>query len=696
MRRSIPVLCYHNIDGSGDTQGALGHPQKLFEQHLDLIQQLGFITISASHLLDICAGVRPHDAKYLVITFDDGLLGQWLYAAPMLAERNMTAAFFAVTDFIRPGTPRLREQAPPLSEIGEAFKRALALGDCAQFMNRSELAALGHDYGMEVFAHSAAHQGCFRSLKRIADFSDQAHWTTWGIYPERFPGYPVFEHGSAYAYNGYWPRTKNTSTPTFRLRSDEERYDFCLQDFRRSFDHIAQINHADRQFLCWPWGQFDPIAEQACQAAGFAGAFTLERSCTGRGTSPFRLNRIRIGRTHTRGQLRTRLAMYSTALGTSLFSKHFRKKPETRRVLYVTDSTRISGGGRQLLNNVAAMSECGVHAHVLAPSDSPLASALDSAGTSVIPWEHPRHLVRSALFLARIVRSHQIDVVHAFHSRPGKVAVLAKLLDGRFRLFLNRGVTYPPNPLIGLFAAIADGVICNSYASANVLKACLTPKKRINVVYNSLDAPVPRQTREPRDSLRVLYVGNGDSVKGFDIFLRTAQAYGQRYPESPVTFVSYGVETDADIARRGCQETLARMEIHAPAAHDAVLQALAGVDIFVLTSRMESLPNVLLEAFSRSLPVVCTDVGGVKEVVRDGVNGWLCPSEDVHMLADKLHDLVEHPDRRLAMGALNHRMVTAWLNNGRKGYLLLRVYSGERIADAVDCEQGAGVQTCAT
>ncbi|MBE3064114.1 MAG: glycosyltransferase [Spirochaetes bacterium] len=123
-----------------------------------------------------------------------------------------------------------------------------------------------------------------------------------------------------------------------------------------------------------------------------------------------------------------------------------------------------------------------------------------------------------------------------------------------------------------------------------------------------------------------------------------------------------------------------------------MLHALSGVDILVLTSRMESMPNVLLEAFSMSLPVLCTDVGGVKELVRDGVNGWLCPSEDVHMLADKLHDLVEHPERRLTMGEINQRTVTACLNPGRKGYLLLRVYSGERIADAVRCAEAGESQ----
>ncbi|MBE3063765.1 MAG: polysaccharide deacetylase family protein, partial [Spirochaetes bacterium] len=177
MRRSIPVFCYQNLDASGDTRGALGHPLKCFERHLDLIQQLGFTTISACHLLDICAGRRPHDAKYLVLTFDDGHLSHWLYAAPMLAERSMTGVFFAVTDLIQPGPPRLREQAPPLLDAADAFKLALTLGDCAQFMNASELTALVRDHGMEVYAHTAAHQACFRSLKRIADFSEQAHWT---------------------------------------------------------------------------------------------------------------------------------------------------------------------------------------------------------------------------------------------------------------------------------------------------------------------------------------------------------------------------------------------------------------------------------------------------------------------------------------------------------------------------------------
>lgn len=687
--RNIPVLCYHNIDGSGDKHGALGHPLEHFEKHLDVIQDLGFKTISAQHLLDICLGKRKLDDKYLVVTFDDCHLSHWLYAVPLLAKRNMTGVFFAVTDFLWEGQKRTFEDAPPLLEASDSFKLAIARRDYSQFMNTAEMAAVIHDYGMEIYAHTSTHQACFRNLRRIGNFSEKAHWTTWAIYPQMNPAresptaYPVFERGSAYAYNGFWPKFDNNSKLTFKLRSDAERYAFCLQDFRRSFENIKQVNKIDRQLFCWPWGHFDKLSLQALKEVGFVGAFTLERSRTGRGTNPFRLNRILVGRTLNHRWLRNRLRMYSTAPGAYLFFKYYRKKPEVRNVLYLTDSMQLSGGNRQLLNNVAAMSEFGICSYIVLPSDSDIVKELKNTDAHVILWDHFSRYFRSVSFLARIVREHHIDVVHTFHSKPAKKAVFAKLLGGRFRLCLNRGVIYTPNPLIGLFAAIADGVICNSHKCADVLRSYLTPKKKIQVVYNSFSANISQKTPEERDLLRVIYIGNANPVKGHDVFLETAETYMQRYPEDPVKFVSYGIGKNPELASFVSQETLDKMEIHGPVPHEEILQALGQADVFALTSRLESMPNVLLEAFAASLAVVCTDVGGVNELVRDGINGFLCDSEDTQALAEKIHDLVLHPEKRLKMGKINKKIVTHYLNNTHKGYLLLRVYSGERISETI-------------
>jgi glycosyltransferase involved in cell wall biosynthesis len=106
--------------------------------------------------------------------------------------------------------------------------------------------------------------------------------------------------------------------------------------------------------------------------------------------------------------------------------------------------------------------------------------------------------------------------------------------------------------------------------------------------------------------------------------------------------------------------------------------------VLVLPSRQESLPNVLLEAFACSLPVVCTAVGGMPELVHDGVNGLLRPSEDVDGLADAVAQLAADPLLRQRMGRINRRLLAQRLGNAAKTLTLLRVYSGEALYEPLD------------
>ena len=77
---------------------------------------------------------------------------------------------------------------------------------------------------------------------------------------------------------------------------------------------------------------------------------------------------------------------------------------------------------------------------------------------------------------------------------------------------------------------------------------------------------------------------------------------------------------------------------------------LAQADVYALASHWEGLPRSILEAMSASLPVVASDVGGVSETVRDGVNGFLVPRADVPVLAERLGRLLRDPTLRRAMG----------------------------------------------
>lgn len=77
--------------------------------------------------------------------------------------------------------------------------------------------------------------------------------------------------------------------------------------------------------------------------------------------------------------------------------------------------------------------------------------------------------------------------------------------------------------------------------------------------------------------------------------------------------------------------------------------AYAGADIVALTSYNEGTPVSLIEAQAASKPVVSTRVGGIENVVKDGITGVLCPNNDAHAFAEGLMDLVENDDRRARM-----------------------------------------------
>lgn len=85
----------------------------------------------------------------------------------------------------------------------------------------------------------------------------------------------------------------------------------------------------------------------------------------------------------------------------------------------------------------------------------------------------------------------------------------------------------------------------------------------------------------------------------------------------------------------------------------------AGLDVYVLCSRSEGMPNTILEAMASGVPVVSTKVGGADELVVDGETGLLVPAAQVIALADALQRLVLDGRLRLAMGAAGRERAEA-------------------------------------
>ncbi|WP_246798633.1 glycosyltransferase [Deferribacter autotrophicus] len=667
MNKSIPVLCYHKVSYSG------GITPEQFEEHLFFLKKNGYQTITTSQLYQYLKENTISVKKPFLITFDDCFLDNWIYAIPLLEKYSFNAVFFAISNFIWDGEPRNKEWASNILTARECFINALKNKDYSQFMNSSELYKAVYHYGHEVLSHTQSHQMCFKNLYQTGNLNEKSHWGVYGIYEHPISDYPLFQRGSAYAYNGFWPVLKDNGFLDFRYRSDEERFKFCFEEFINSRNKIEEIINKRVDFICWPWGEFDNITIDAAKEAGYKGAFTLERFCNSYGTNPFYINRIGIVDKTSVRWLSQKMKIYSSKYLSMIFFKKYRKKNDFGgKVLFVTDSTKRSSGGiKQLIYNAKSLKEKNVQVYLAAKKDA-YVSSLEDIFDKIVFLDFNKKLL-SAKKLAFFIKENKIKVVHTFHNKGHKVGVLSKVFYSKFRLFVNRGVLKVPNNIFYYNNVLIDGFICNSHACKESLKKIFVNPKKINVVFNCIDFEELERDLTSKKIFMVLYIGNTNPIKGFDIFNQIVKKIPKRYN---IQFVALGVAKEKlkfQIDKR----------IELPGTVKNVASYLKDANLFVLTSRSESFPNSLLEAMSFGLPVVAHSVGAVNDLIIDGKNGFVVDNLDIDKFANKILFLYNNRKLSQRMGD-NNREIIRQLSCMNKGLKLIKVYSGQFFEDKIN------------
>ena len=146
----------------------------------------------------------------------------------------------------------------------------------------------------------------------------------------------------------------------------------------------------------------------------------------------------------------------------------------------------------------------------------------------------------------------------------------------------------------------------------------------------------------------ILAAGRLSPEKGFDVLVDAAKLVVKQHPQAGFLIFGDGVERESltkQIQDAGLEFRFILAGFTADLDH-----FLPFVDVVVLPSRTEGLPNVALEASAAGVPVVATAVGGTPEVVEDGVTGFLVPSEDSTLMAERIGKLLNNEEMRRKYG----------------------------------------------
>ena len=188
-------------------------------------------------------------------------------------------------------------------------------------------------------------------------------------------------------------------------------------------------------------------------------------------------------------------------------------------------------------------------------------------------------------------------------------------------------------------------------------KEKIAPENKFLIIKNGIEWETKEDQEKVRQNLGInenevvfSMVGRLAYPKNPSMFLRTAKEVSQKYFQAKFALIGGGPlfqECQNFIKENKLENKIFLLGEKNP---EETREILTGFDVFVLTSRFEGLPITIIEAMFAGLPIIATNVGGVKELVREGENGFLVDSDSDNDLVKKMGYLIDNPLKRKEMG----------------------------------------------
>lgn len=311
-----------------------------------------------------------------------------------------------------------------------------------------------------------------------------------------------------------------------------------------------------------------------------------------------------------------------------------------------------TGGLEKLVLSLIDQHSQSLRCTILCLDDPTPNDSLDSR-YSIVRWQKKQGVDLSLIWRIRsLIKAQDVDVVHTHNPAPHFYGAIATRLSGKALIHTKHGRNYPDSKkrvLLNRFSAsLSDRVVA---VSSDARKVCteiegIPPAKVITILNGvNLNTYSPKKENLLRpwlgaqcDDPIIGIVARLSPEKNHSLLLDAcAHLRSQRVLFNAV-IIGDGPCRKA-LEERSRELNLSE-NVHFLGNRNDVEQLLSGMTVFTLCSLSEGVSLTLLEAMGAELPVVATDVGGNKEVVADGVTGFLVPLDPL-ALASSLTKLIQ-------------------------------------------------------
>jgi len=317
------------------------------------------------------------------------------------------------------------------------------------------------------------------------------------------------------------------------------------------------------------------------------------------------------------------------------------------RILFVVCNNVVHGTERYVLDILQNIDKEKFAVAVATPEYGPLSELLKNIGVEEIIYENSRmnkFTVKGALKLFGKIRSRNFDIIHA---NAGIIPnILGKLLSVKVNIESKHGILIPEEILNNLSIKrklhekmkeyFVDFFIAESENDKEkMVKYFNIKSEKIKVVYNGInlgnnifkEPEADNVSQNNCDELIIGTIGRLTYQKGQDILIEAFSKAAAKIKFVKLLILGSGEDENKLLqiaAKCGVKDKVVIKKYCSN-----IKEFLTGLDIFILTSRYEGVPYVLLEAMNIGVPIITTRVGGIDNIISNRKNGLLIEKDNI-------------------------------------------------------------------
>ena len=308
------------------------------------------------------------------------------------------------------------------------------------------------------------------------------------------------------------------------------------------------------------------------------------------------------------------------------------------------------------------------------PWKNQMVAGIQAAGGIVknLPARNNVKIALQALKIINYIRSNNIQLLHCHLPWAGFVGRFIHVWTGIPVIYSEHNKQERYHRITRMINKLTFNrqtiVIAVSNDVAESIKKYIHPKIPVKIILNGVD--IRHFVRDTKAGLQVRTLHNIDPgcivigtiavfrfQKRLKEWIDVFKIMEQKFPGIRGCIVGDGIlntEIRSYLKEQGMEE-----KILLPGLQTDVMPWLSAIDIFMMTSEFEGLPVALLEAMSMECAVLCTDAGGIREVIRDKTDGFMIPVHKWQQLQEPLADLLQHPQKIAVYGKKARERIVA-------------------------------------